>query len=102
MIWQGWLFTGATAVLVTMRATQDYPRREDVRPIVYGSIGFLASLLFAYQSLYVVRLDQGAEFTTQYPAMAVFGVAVAVVNAYIVISGPLEVTRELLSEREVT
>lgn len=100
MIWQGWALIGLTAIVFTLRAANSYPREDDDRAIVYGSVGFVSSLLFAYQSLNVVLYEGGSTFTHQYPAMALFGVALAMPNLYIVLTGPIAIVGDRVTEME--
>lgn len=100
MIWHGWVFIGLTALVFTLRAANAFPREDDDRAIVYGSVGFLSSLLFAYQSLNVVVYEGGSTFTHQYPAMALFGVALAMPNLYIVLTGPIAIVGDRVAGME--
>jgi len=100
MIALAWVFLGAIGVVSTyLSLTAD----NDDLVIITGLIGTLAWLLFAFYALDVTIYDQaGTLHTDRYPAMALFGLAMAAPNLYIAITGPLELmsNRERL-EREV-
>lgn len=90
MIWQAWLFLGAVAFIATyvaLTTTQD-----DVG-IMFGLIGLLSWGLFAFQSLNVM-ISSGGQATAEtytYAPMTVWALALAVTNAYVVISGPIAI-----------
>lgn len=86
MIWQGWLFVGLIALYATTRAVRETINNS---AIVYGMIGFVGWLLFGYQALNVVVVSNGTEFAYYYAPMALFATALAVINLYIAITGPL-------------
>jgi len=87
MIWQGWVFLGAVALLATWGG---FSARSDDAAILSAGIGFFGWGLFSFQSLYVVVMSNGtaAEFT--YEPIAAWGLLMAVANLYILITGPID------------
>lgn len=94
----GWIFTGAVAAGATyVTLTTD----NDLLAIISGVVGVFSWLLFAYFSLGVTIYDaNGAAQTDRYPAMAAWGVMMAVPNIYVALTGPLHLVgdRERLRE----
>lgn len=88
MIYQGWLFVAAVGVLAAY-VTLTTP--EDDVAIMFGLVGLLTWGLFSYQSLYIEVLAGGKTdpITYSYPAMSIWGLAMAVTCLYVVINGPI-------------
>lgn len=84
LIFIGVVGFGATLLSVTTD--------NDEVAIITGLIGTLSWLLFAFFALDVTHYDSnGNPLTTRYPALAVWGVAMAVPNVYIALTGPLHI-----------
>jgi len=90
VIFQGWLFiglVGGIATYVTLTTSED-----DIA-ILFGIIGLLSWGLFAVQSLNVDVLAGGKTevISYSYAAVSVWGLALAVLNLYVVLTGPIAV-----------
>lgn len=89
----GVIGAGATFVSVTTD--------NDQIAILSGLVGTLSWLLFAYGALGVTTIDQsGTLHTSRYPALAAYGVAMAIPNFFVALTGPLEIlnNREQLKQ----
>ena len=83
-----WVFIGAVAFIATMVTIRT---NDNDTAIITGLMATLGWLLFAFFSLSITVYDvNGNPHTTRYPAMAMFGLAMAAPNIYIAITGPLE------------
>lgn len=84
-----WIFIGAIGAGATLiSVTTD----NDQVAIISGLVGTLSWLLFAYFSLSITTIDQSGTFhTTRYPALAAYGVAMALPNFFVALTGPLEI-----------
>lgn len=91
------LFVGAVATVATALTLWT---TDDQLGILTGLIGSIAWPLWSYSALNVVTVSAGSEFAYQYPALAVFGVLMAVPNLFVALTGPLRVAnnRELAQE----
>lgn len=92
-----WVFVGVVGVGATyVTLTTD----SDQLAIISGLIGLVTWLLFSFQSLDIVLYEDGIELTKRYPAMAVWGLAMAAPNLYVALTGPLEIVRDRAQLRE--
>lgn len=92
MIWQGWLFIGAVALVMTLLGFRFMARGQeyDDLVIVVALVGLLAWAFFAFQALDVEILVDGTTYTRRYAPMAVFGAMMAVAHGFMLLYGPLE------------
>jgi len=101
MLESGWLFMGVVAVVFTLLAllTQTQAVRTfadaDGIAIITGALGTITWGIFAYGSLNVQTTNSGVVIQFQMPALTFTAVAIAILPAYIALTGPAE----LLSSR---
>jgi len=97
MLASGWLFTGVTALLITVIAllTQTEAARTlgdaDGIAIVTGGLGTVLWGIFAYGSLNVEATSNGVVITFAEPAITLAAVAMALLPAYVALTGPMEI-----------
>jgi hypothetical protein len=88
----GLIFIGVVAAAATLLAVTT---SDNNVAIVSGLIGALTFLLFAFFALDVTVFDDsGTAQTVRYPALAVWGLMMAAPNAYVALTGPLELIAE--------
>lgn len=92
LIFIGLVAAGATLISVTTD-------NDDIA-IISGIIGSLSWFLFAYSSLSITTFEGGTAHTTRYPALAVWGVAMAVPDVIVALTGPLEIINDRDQLRE--
>lgn len=84
LIFIGVVGFGATLLSVTTD--------NDEVAIITGLIGTVSWLLFAFFALDVTHFDNsGNAYTTRYPALAAYGLAMAAPNFYVALTGPLQI-----------
>jgi len=84
LIFLGVVAAGATLLSVTTE-------NNDIA-IITGVIGSITWLLFAFFALDVTIVDDaGSVSKVRYPALAAWGVMMAVPNAYVALTGPLQI-----------
>lgn len=88
MIWQGWLFIGVVGLIATYTALTT---QQDDIAIMWGLIGVFSWALFSFQSLHVLVHAAGSSTpdSYSYAAVSVWGLALAIANAYVVLNGPI-------------
>lgn len=87
LIFIGVVGFGATLLSVTTD--------NDEVAIITGLIGTVSWLLFAFFALDVTHFDNsGNAYTTRYPALAAYGLAMAAPNFYVALTGPLQIISE--------
>lgn len=86
MIWFGWLFIGLIAFVATWMALTT--SQDDVL-ILFGLVGFITWLLFAYQSLNVTESPSGVTIVHSYPALSMWALGMAVITGFAIIEGPI-------------
>lgn len=93
-----WVFVGFIGACASyISVTTD----NDQVAIISGCIGLISWLLFAYFSLSITVYDtNGSPHTTRYPAMALWGLAMAAPNLYVALTGPLEILTDSSQLRE--
>jgi len=84
------IFLGVVALVATTLALRT---SDDQLAIVGGLAGTLSWLLWAYSTLNVIAVSGGSEFTYSYPSLAAFGVAMAIPNLFVALTGPLQIAR---------
>lgn len=85
----GLIFIGLVAFVATLLSVIT---NNDEVAIIAGLIGTVSWLLFAFFALDVTHYDSnGNPLTTRYPALAIWGVAMAVPNFYVAMTGPLHI-----------
>lgn len=94
-----WIFLGVIALGATyVGLTRP---EDDELMLIATAVAALAWLLFAFYALDVTIYDStGTQQTDRYPAMAVFGLAMAAPNVYVLLTGPLEVVKRRSRFRE--
>lgn len=96
-----WVMLGLIAAGFTyLTLTTD----NDQLAIISGLVAMFSWLLFGYFALGITIYDQtGTPHTDRYPAMAAYGLMMALPNLYVAITGPLEIIRDREGlRREVT
>lgn len=85
----GLIFIGVVGFVATLLSvTTD----NDEVAIITGLIGTVSWLLFAFFALDVTHFDNsGNAYTTRYPALAAYGLAMAAPNFYVAMTGPLQI-----------
>lgn len=91
MIVWGWLFVGLVG-LVSMRYALG--TAQDEVAIVTALVAMGAWVLWGWQALNVEVVSNGETLVYQYPAMTFFAAGVALVNLYIVLTGPVALIAE--------
>lgn len=87
VIFIGLVGFGATLLSVTTD--------NDEVAIITGLVGTISWLLFAFFALDVTHFDNsGNAYTTRYPALAAWGLAMAAPNFYVALTGPLQLVKE--------
>jgi len=96
MLESAWLFVGFLALVFTILAllTQSQVARTfgnaDGIAIVVGAIGTILWGVFAYGSLDVTVVDGGVSFQFTMPTITITAIAIALVPAYVALTGPAE------------
>ena len=85
------IFLGVVALVAT---TITLRTSDDELAIIGGLAGTLSWALWAYSTLNVVATSGGSEFTYSYPSLALFGLAMAIPNFYVALTGPLHIARD--------
>lgn len=88
MLESAWLFTGALAVLATVGAVL---APDDGLAIVGGTAGFLAWGVWTFGTLEIVAVGDSSTFTFTHPSLTMLGIAMALVPAYIALTGPVSI-----------
>ena len=91
MLQHSWIFLGIVSLVVT---TITLRTPDDQLAIICGLAGTLAWALWAYGALNVVAVSGAQEFTYSFPSLTLFGVAMAMPNLYIALTGPLSIARD--------
>lgn len=84
------IFLGIVALVAT---TITLRTADDQLAIIAGLVGTLSWSLWAYSALNVVAVSGGSEFAYSYPSLAAFGVAMAIPNLFVALTGPLSIAR---------
>jgi len=92
------LFVGVAGILATAVALSTQTQAAALFPaddgiaIISGVVGFVAWGIFSYGALNVeVVTDSGGVVSTSMPAVTYFGVALALIPAYIALTGPVNI-----------
>jgi hypothetical protein len=96
MLESAWLFVGRIAfvwTLVTVGAAVYVDSRDesgDALATVAGALGVVMWGVWTYASLGIEVVDGGTTVTFEHPELTILGVAMALVPAYIALTGPIE------------
>lgn len=85
------IFVGVVALVAT---TISLRTGDDQLAIISGLAGTLSWSLWAYSTLNVVAVSGGSEFAYSYPSLAAFGIAMAIPNLFVALTGPLQIARD--------
>lgn len=96
MILFGWLFIGLVA-LVSFRYA--ITSAEDELAILTGLVSAVFWLMFGFQSLNVEVVTSGIVTTYQFPTLMYISIGMAIPNAYIVLTGPLDIAEREYKQR---
>jgi len=95
MIESGWLFAGAVAILATGVALGT---DDDGVAILGGTAGTITWGVWTFGSLNVdVVADSGSVVTVTNPSLTLLGIALALVPAYVALTGPVELVQRAAS-----
>lgn len=87
MLESAWLFIGCIGVLTSAGALMT---TEDAMAMVFGSIGFVTWAIWSYGSLTVEVVGNTEVFEFAMPSLTFLGIAMALLPAYIALTGPIE------------
>lgn len=90
MLESGWLFTGFVAILATAMALFV---DDDGLAIVAGTAGTITWGIWTYGTLNVRVVGDSVTYTFTMPALTLLGIALAIVPAYIALTGPVELVQ---------
>lgn len=96
MIESAWLFIGLIATLATGGAVLS--SRETVA-MVLGAMGFVSWGIWTYGTFEIVVVDGGVTYAFTEPAVSVFGILMAMLPLYIVLTGPIELAKNATGTR---
>lgn len=88
MILSAWLFVGLVAVLVTGVAVTT---SDNGIAIVSGTLGFILWGVFAFGAYDVTVVTDSAVRQQTMPFVALVGVMMAIVPAFVALTGPIEI-----------
>lgn len=90
MLQHSWIFLGIVALVATVLTLRT---ADDQLAIIGGLAGTLAWALWGYSALNVITVSGGTEVAYAYPSMAAFGVAMAIPNLFVALTGPLQIAK---------
>ena len=90
MLEHSWIFLGGLATVTTVLTLRT---DDDQTGILTGLIGTVTWALWAFSALNIVTHSGGTEFTHSYPALAAFGLLMAVPNLFVALTGPLTIAQ---------
>lgn len=90
MLESSWLFIGVVATLATSGAV--LTSRETIA-MVLGAMGFISWGIWTYGTFEITVVDGGVTYAFTEPAVAVFGILMAMLPLYIVLTGPIELAK---------
>lgn len=96
MLESAWLFVGRIAFLWTLVTlagaiyVDGSDKTGDALATVGGSVGVVLWGVWTYASLGIEVVDGGTTVTFEQPTLVILGVAMALVPAYIALTGPIE------------
>jgi len=90
MLQSGWLFVGLVAILATALAlfTDD-----DGLAIIGGTAGTITWGVWTYGTLNVRVVGDAVTYTFTMPSLTLLGIALALLPAYIALTGPVELVQ---------
>jgi len=87
MLESGWLFTGTLAILATTAALLV---SDDGLAIVTGTAGVVTWGVWTYGTINVEVAADSATYTFSMPELTLLGIMMALLPAYIALTGPVE------------